>query len=587
MITTKLYAHDVKIDGIFYDLEPTTTVEPVGHIRTATVTASGSSLDGTYSGSVVIPKSIIHNGETYTVTTIGKSAFAYCYSVTSITIPESVTTIEERAFYDCRGLTSITIPESVTSIGMMAFNMCMNLSTITLPNNITTIESATFQDCSSLASIAIPSNVTTIDQSAFSHCSSLSSVTIPNSVTSIGQSAFASCTGLTSVYIPQSVTSIGEDAFYECSGLTSVQIQNLAAWCRIDFSNSSANPLTYAHHLYLNGEEVKDLVIPDGVKDIGSCAFYCCNLTSVTIPQSMENIGDWAFYACDGLTSVHTQNLAAWCRISFSGNTSNPLYYAHHLYLNGEEVKDLVIPESITTIKDWAFYRCTGITSVDIPASVTSICYGAFWYCLNLNSIRVHWDNPLDWGVGLFDSEVRKKGTLYVPKGSKERYMGYYGWKEFTNIQELADGADTPCITIRMGDGGVLKQSVEKGRIYTYTVCADEGWEVNTLTFDGEDMTAQLQEGRFYTPAITGDSELNVVFRQTSTGVKDRHVDTSVKVYANGNSISVKGTDTDTPISVYSTNGSIVTSAIGNAVIPLGSGIYIVKVGTESFKVAL
>ena len=148
-------------------------------------------------------------------------------------------------------------------------------------------------------------SVTSIGEQAFLACSGLTSVTIPNSVTNIGDSAFSGCSGLTSVTIPNSVTSIGSSAFSGCSGLTRVYITDLAKWCSISFSGSDANPLCYAHNLYLNGVKVTDMVIPSSVTCIGQNAFYgCSGLTSVTIPDSVTSIGGAAFCNCSGLTSV-------------------------------------------------------------------------------------------------------------------------------------------------------------------------------------------------------------------------------------------------------------------------------------------
>ena len=233
-------------------------------------------------------------------------------------------------------------------------------------------------------------SVTSIGNEAFLYCS-VTSVTIGNSVESIGSGAFKGCSGLTSVTIGNSVESIGERAFDGCSGLTSVHISDIAAWCNIDFvSRYYSNPLYYAHHLYLNGEEVKDLVIPNSVTSIGGEAFFgCFGLTSVTIPNSVTSIGEDAFSYCSSLTSVHISDIAAWCNIDFFDSYSNPLSNAHHLYLNGEEVKDLVIPSSVTSIGDLAFYYCSGLTSVTIGNSVTSIGSSAFYWCSGLTSVTI------------------------------------------------------------------------------------------------------------------------------------------------------------------------------------------------------
>ncbi len=195
--------------------------------------------------------------------------------------------------------------------------------------------------------------VTSIGDLAFNSCSSLTSVTIPNSVTSIGDHAFSWCRGLTSVTIPNSVTSIGDYAFYDCSSLTSV-------------------------------------TIPNSVTSIGISAFYGCNgLTSVTIGNSVTSIGNSAFSGCSGLTKVNITDIAAWCNIAFGNETSNPLDYAKHLFVNDVEVTDLVIPNSVTSIGDYAFYNCSSLTSVTIPNSVTSIGNSAFDGCSGLTSVTI------------------------------------------------------------------------------------------------------------------------------------------------------------------------------------------------------
>ena len=143
-----IYASDTAVDGIWYDFDSST--------KTASVTYQGSS-SGSYSkeyaGSVTIPETVIYNGTTYSVTSIGGFAFNNCSSLTSITIPNSVTSIGSSAFSNCSSLTSVTIPNSVTSIGSSAFSKCSSLTSITIPNSVTSIGIYAFGYCSSLTSV--------------------------------------------------------------------------------------------------------------------------------------------------------------------------------------------------------------------------------------------------------------------------------------------------------------------------------------------------------------------------------------------------------------------------------------------------
>ena len=344
------------------------------------------------------------------VTSIGEFAFEYCSGLTSVTIPNSVTSIGQYAFYYCSGLTSITIPNSVTSIGYGAFSGCSGLTSVTIPNSVTSIGQYAFYYCSGLTSITIPNSVTSIGYGAFSGCSGLTSITVEtgntkydsrnncnaiietasntliagckntvilNGVTSIGGGAFSGCSGLTYVFIPNSVTSIGGGAFSGCSGLTSVTIGN-----SVTSIGSSA---------FHGCSGLSSITIPNSVTSIGSSAFYgCSGLSSVTIPNSVTSIGSSAFHGCSGLTKVIVSDIAAWCGISFSGLDNNPLNYAHHLFTDDNtEIRDLVIPDGVTSIGDYAFGGCYRLTSVTIPNSVTSIGSNAFNNCSGLTSVTI------------------------------------------------------------------------------------------------------------------------------------------------------------------------------------------------------
>ena len=395
--------------------------------------------------SIVIPNS---------VNTVGSAAFGACTGLTSVTIGNSVTSIGDSVFSGCTGLTSVTLGNSVTSIGNGAFYGCSGITSVIIPDSVTDMGYNALYGCTGLTSVTIGNSVTSIGARAFYYCTSLTSVTIPNSVTSIGVSAFENCSSLTSITIGNGVESIGDSAFGGCESLASVYITDIAKWCAISFeSTNAANPLQYAHNLYLNGELVTDLVIPDGVTNIEKYAFYCCTcLTSVIIPDSVTSIGSSAFSGCNKLIEV--RNLS-----NLSITNGYVGYYAKHVYKegesylhttadgfifyeNGDEVylvaytgneTELTLPANYNgknyAINQYAFYRCTNLTSVTIPNSVTSIGADAFYNCTGLTSVTIP-NSVTSIGEGAFYyctdlTSITYEGTMEQWGVFSERYLGY------------------------------------------------------------------------------------------------------------------------------------------------------------------
>ena len=385
MIEIQAFAHDIEVanaDGvtIYYNyINDNTELE---------VTYRGSSYDSysnEYSSEVVIPETVNYNGTTYSVTSIGSYAFRGSIDLISVEIPKSIISIGNEAFYSCFRLTSLIvsndnpkydsrgncnaiietatnklilgckntiIPNTVTIIGYYAFSGCNGLTSIVIPNSVTNIEDNAFQYCRGLVYVTIGENVESIGAFAFEFCDKLYSLTIPNRVTSIGSKAFYGCSILYNISIGEGVGSIGNEAFSECRSLESITVNggNTEYDSR---GNCNAIIETATNKLILG---CANSTIPEGVTEIGNNAFRGCrNLQSVHFPNSLKKVGEFAFEGCTGITSVHTSSLETWCDIEYNNYYSNPLYYGHYLFINGDKIMELNIPANIVKLKSYAF----------------------------------------------------------------------------------------------------------------------------------------------------------------------------------------------------------------------------------------
>lgn len=369
-IAAKAFSEEVEINGMWYNLlskgKVATVIQYKNNIR--------------YSGSIVIPESVEHNGEIYSVISVEDQAFIGCSDLTSVTIPGSVTTIGDNVFYWCSNLSSVTIGNSVSNIGNNVFYGCSGLTSVYI-SDIAAWCKITFGSTMSnplyyaqhlylgeeeITDLVIPDNVTTIGNDTFRGCNGLNSVTIPGSVISIGNFAFAQCSGLNSVTIPNSVTSIGFGVFYGCSGLNSVRI-------------------------------------PDGVTIIPDGAFRDCNsLVSVTITGSVNSIGEYAFSGCHNLTSF-------------------------------------TIPNSVTSIGPLVFYDCSRLASVTIGSGVKEIERRAFAKCPELADVYCYAENVPSTGTDAYQDSYIEYATLHVPASSIDAYKTFEPWKNFKAVVALND----------------------------------------------------------------------------------------------------------------------------------------------------
>ena len=378
--TTCLWAYDFKVDAIWYNIVDENNV----------AVTRGGKISGRppkyekYEGAVVIPTTVAYSGNTY-----------------------NVTTIESSAFSDCSSLTSITIPNSVTSIGESAFSACSSLTSVTIPNSVTSIESSAFSACSSLTSVTIPNSVTSIESSAFSGCSSLISIFIPNSVTSIGAAAFAG----TGMYNDESNWENG--VFYVSNCLISASRFNVSGTC----------------------------TIKDNTRLIADNAFYyCSSLTSVNIPNSLTSIGLCAFAGCPLITSIVVEGGNT--HFDSRANCNAIIETATNALIIG--CQNTIIPNSVTSIYDWAFFGCFSLTSLTIPKNVTSIGESALRNCTILDTIYCYATTPATIASeSVFttsaDDPTKYGATLFVPCDVLNDYQTHAIWGKFANIQCIDD----------------------------------------------------------------------------------------------------------------------------------------------------
>ena len=378
-------------------------------------------------------------------------------------------------------------------------------------------------------------------------------------VTSIGSEAFSWCPGLTSVTIPNSVTSIGNYAFQNCSGLTSVTIPN---------SVTSIGDYAFQYCIGLTS-----VTIGNSVTSIGNSAFYYCyKLTSVTIPNSVTSIGSEAFSGCSGLTSV-------------------------------------TIPNSVTSIGNSAFCYCSGLTSVTIGSGVTSIGYAAF-DGVDIPTVISLIENPFKITGKTSDSRTFSQNTfnnatLYVPKGTIEKYKATDGWKDFLFIEEGTGGGDTPTTqkcekpTISYGNGKLTFSCATDGATCQYSITdtdikAGSGNEVQLgVTYNISVYATKAG----YENSETATATLCWVDASPQTeGITNGVAQIAARpvlVKTDNGFITVEGVDDRTNVSVYTTDGKLVGSVISqNNIATIATSIQpgsiaIVKVGEKSVKVIM
>lgn len=412
-------------------------------------------------------QSVVFNG----YTNIDDYAFNGCYSLESVTYAVGNEygsyKIGSNAFEKCEKLKTVQFAEglySLGSLGSYAFSES-GLIEIIIPG--ANIGEKAFYGCQSLQRVNIEEGTSYIGVSAFEGCRSLENIVLPKSVEEIRKSAFAYNTKLKSINIPESVTSIGGSAFYGCTGELTINCKQLI---EKDYTSTS-----YPAINWLKGANFSKLIIGDAITSIGDYVFYELNkektLTDLVLGDNLSvlgrnalpsttniHIGNCIVKDCDSsgfgkYTNVYISNLSTYCQFDCGWGYSNEgLFHSSSiLYVNGEEISELTIPQGVTILGTCLFNGCRSLKKVIIPEGVTDLGSYTFGNCTNLeyvdigSTVESMWDRTFtgctslkevycrpvtppstEYG-NLFPTSVDFK--LYVPMESVETYKTYSYWK--------------------------------------------------------------------------------------------------------------------------------------------------------------
>ena len=433
--------------------------------------------DGAFNGKIGLLEITLPAG----LKAIGNNAFNGCFALRNeVTIPAGVETIGSCAFAGCKNAKfNPALPETLTAIGDYAFQNCANLYAVTLPASLQTIGDHAFE-ASNVQEAVLPAGLKTIGAYAFRHCSNITRVTLPDGLTTLGEGAFQQCEALVTADLmnPMEITSIPRYAFDGCSGL-------------------------------------RNVYLPFFIEAVGDYAFRgCASLRQIQFVAPTKTIGAYAFSGCRSLKSLDLfkcENFTTIGEYAFSGCTS---------------LKSLNLPKSLETIGEYAFSGCQAISVISSPSLVPptianesalngidkDVCVLTMPKSVYLDYFRAPY-----WGQFV---EYTASVLVGVDGQGSVMYSNNYGTAP-TPVKVAAFYA-----TAGEGEGveedegdGITAEAYDSANIcakdnstLTFRIVPDEGNEIKSVTYAGEDVTAQVVDGLFTTPVINGDTNLDVSF---------------------------------------------------------------------------
>lgn len=541
-----------------------------------------------------------------TIKEIGSRCFESSREMESITFSSGMEELPNDVCRECHKLIKVNIPEGITKIGNNAFSSTPLLSHITIPESVTEIGVSLFS-ASGIVDFTFPKNLTYISDEMFYECDNLTEVTVPETIKNIGNKAFWGCGSLRIVSLPEALESLGEQAFYGCSSLEKINIP------------SKLNKLE--KYTFYSCKNLTRVVIPEGVKEIDGDVFIdCTNLAELKLPKSLEKIGPYFIRGCENIRELTIYHQAA--------------NIAHGAFKDCKNLEKIhlhraVVPTAHIITNPWspvipADNNCTLYVPKGSAETYRASQYWNTFKAIEEEEITEELNYQLSFhssisGGSLTVNGEKTKNVMEFAMNSNivitvEPKDGYHlkslmlNGKDVTS--EMTDGsyiiekldanyvvdaefAENPVkLSLFMAVGGSVDVEIEKRATFSCAITPEDGWKVNTLTFNGRDVTADLTDGnRYTTPALTGDSELRVTFENINSSVENIGINaTSTKVYVDRSGlVTIEGIESGTVISAYAVNGQLmerVTSSGDMATIQLCQhGIYLIQTPVKTYKI--
>ena len=502
------------------------------------------------------------------VKVIGDNAFAGCRHLTEVILPEGTEQLGNGTFYNCGNLTAIHLPQSLLSIGNYAFEGCNSLTTIVIPDRVTKLGGRAFYECKKLTSVKLSDKITEIGDWTFTRCYQLKDINIPKNLKRLGDYALFWCSSIEELAFPRSLTKISDSALLGCQGLRSLSVENgnpeylceegvlfnhdkttlmlfpaqndminyvipatVTTIVPAAFSDSKLKSIMLPPMLTEIGNsafcglvQLEHIAIPSSVTSIGSSAFRgCISLKEVDVPKGVQSIGTAAFAENPSLVRVHLPEgltrIEGWtfdgCTSLSEVNVPEEVNYIGMAAFRGcSSLTTFQIPHGVTVIDDYGFMGCSSLEKVTIGRSVKALKGGTFYKCDNIKEVWSYIEEPFDvidyehayGNVGCcFPEVVTREAKLYVPIGTKEKYLTKSGWRDFVNISDVIQTSTKPV------DDIAYRPFIEEGKVWKVgTISGNPVQIVDYYYFDGDTIIdgntcKQMMWQRFVSPDYSND----------------------------------------------------------------------------------